>query len=214
MLEEKTGFDWAPDQDPFFQSGISNLPTDAPLLHQMGDFASMGLGLGYWPSSLFINLLEFVHVSTLLPWWTCMALVVLMVRVVLFPILLPTYRNAAIAGYHRDEMLKQKEKLKEVAKRRNAFEMAELQNKQFAMYRTWGYKPFIGFIAFLQMPVFYGMFRMCTKCSLLPVPGWDVGGTLWFTDLTVPDPFYILPVVSGLTTAVTIFVCSLWGGVV
>ena len=41
----------------------------------------------------------------------------------------------------------------------------------------------------------------------MPVPGFLTGGLWWFTDLTVPDPYFILPAVSGLTTAWTVMVC-------
>jgi len=213
MLEEKAKFDWTPDQDPFSQQGILNLPADVTPLHQMGDFAEMGLGLGYWPSSFFINLLEFVHVSTQLPWWASICLVTLMARISLFPILLKTYRNQAIAGFHTAEMEKAKQKMKEASQGGNPVEMKQQMQTQWALYRSWGYKPFLGFIGFLQIPILFGMFRMCTMCSRLPVPGWETGGTLWFTNLTDVDPFYILPIISGVTTAATILVCSLWGTV-
>ena len=41
----------------------------------------------------------------------------------------------------------------------------------------------------------------------MPVPGFVTGGLWWFTDLTVPDPYFILPTISGLTTAWTVMVC-------
>lgn len=33
--------------------------------------------------------------------------------------------------------------------------------------------------------------------STLPVESMETGGILWFTDLTVPDPYYVLPVVTA-----------------
>ena len=30
-----------------------------------------------------------------------------------------------------------------------------------------------------------------------PVESMKAGGMLWFTDLTIPDPFYILPIVNS-----------------
>ena len=207
MLEEKTGLDWAPDQDPFSQHGIPNLPIDGVPLHQLGDFAEMGIGLSWWPSSICINLLEFVHVSTQLPWWGSIAVVTLMLRVALFPLLLKTSRNQAILNYHRDDVEKQKEKLSKARKKGSQVEMKTLMQSQWELYRTWGYKPFLGLIGLLQIPIFFGMFRMCNICAKLPVPGWDTGGAFWFTDLTAADPYFVLPIVSGATTAFTIFVC-------
>lgn len=36
------------------------------------------------------------------------------------------------------------------------------------------------------------------------VPSFKEGGALWFTDLTTSDPYFILPVMSGLFTLATI----------
>jgi hypothetical protein len=36
------------------------------------------------------------------------------------------------------------------------------------------------------------------------VPSFKEGGALWFTDLTTADPYFILPVMSGLFTLATI----------
>ena len=173
----------------------------------MGDFAEMGLGLSWWPSSICMNLLEFVHVSTQLSWWGSIALVTLMLRVGLFPILLKTTRNQSILHYHKADMEKQKEKMNKAKSGANPMEMKSLMREQMLLYQAWGYKPFLGFISLIQIPIFFGMFRMCNICSKLPVPGWDTGGILWFMDLTATDPYFILPIVSGATTAFTILVC-------
>lgn len=38
----------------------------------------------------------------------------------------------------------------------------------------------------------------------VPVDSMRYGGLFWFTDLTLPDPFYILPVITSFTMWVTI----------
>lgn len=37
-----------------------------------------------------------------------------------------------------------------------------------------------------------------------PVESMKEGGMWWFTDLTVPDPYYLLPIITSLTLAATI----------
>jgi membrane protein insertase Oxa1/YidC/SpoIIIJ len=39
--------------------------------------------------------------------------------------------------------------------------------------------------------IFFGM--AIRQCALAGLPGWAVGGSLWFTDLCAPDPMLILP---------------------
>lgn len=48
---------------------------------------------------------------------------------------------------------------------------------------------------FPQAPVFISFFIALRKMAYLPVPSMQTGGLLWFPDLTLGDPFYILPVV-------------------
>jgi hypothetical protein len=40
------------------------------------------------------------------------------------------------------------------------------------------------------------------------VPSLKGGGLSWFTDLTTPDPYYILPVLTGLSFLATVEVCN------
>ena len=36
------------------------------------------------------------------------------------------------------------------------------------------------------------------------VPSFKTGGALWFTDLTIPDGYYIMPILTGLTFLITV----------
>lgn len=42
----------------------------------------------------------------------------------------------------------------------------------------------------------------------LPLEAMKTGGALWFLDLTIPDPFYALPIMTGATLLLTIEVCT------
>jgi YidC/Oxa1 family membrane protein insertase len=48
------------------------------------------------------------------------------------------------------------------------------------------------------MPLFISLFLAVRDMSAIPIPGMTKQGVLWFTDLSVPDPYMILPVVAGL----------------
>jgi YidC/Oxa1 family membrane protein insertase len=87
--------------------------------------------------------------------------------------------------------------------------MRKTSMKLMDLYKEWGYSPFVNFFGIVQIPIFFAMFRALYRSANLPVPGFQNGGTLWFTDLTAIDPFFILPAISGVTTAVTIWVIFL-----
>lgn len=55
----------------------------------------------------------------------------------------------------------------------------------------------IGFMvpSLAQAPIFLSMFLGLKKMTALPVESMQTGGMLWFQDLTVADPYYLLPVI-------------------
>ena len=54
------------------------------------------------------------------------------------------------------------------------------------------------------MPVFLSVFVGLRSMANLPVESMTTGGIFWFTDLTVTDPFYALPVLTMTTLLATI----------
>lgn len=49
------------------------------------------------------------------------------------------------------------------------------------------------------MPVFIFTFYAIRKMCNLPVDSMTTGGMLWFNDLTICDPFYLLPIMASLS---------------
>jgi len=59
-------------------------------------------------------------------------------------------------------------------------------------------------ILLLQVPVFFSVFFGLRKMAYLPVESLTTGGILWFTDLTVPDPYYALPLMTMASLLATL----------
>jgi YidC/Oxa1 family membrane protein insertase len=57
------------------------------------------------------------------------------------------------------------------------------------------------------MPFFISFFLGIRGLANYPLESMMYGGTLWFSDLTVPDPYYILPVFTAITMFITMEVC-------
>lgn len=64
------------------------------------------------------------------------------------------------------------------------------------LYVGAGVKPWKMLGNFVQLPVGFGCWRTFSNMATVPVAGLATGGTLWFTNLTVCDPYYVLPVVT------------------
>jgi YidC/Oxa1 family membrane protein insertase len=72
---------------------------------------------------------------------------------------------------------------------------AEMNKEVMAIYQREGINPVGGcFQMFLQMPIWFGLNTALRGAIELRHAGW-----LWITDLASKDPFYILPVVVGVS---------------
>lgn len=87
----------------------------------------------------------------------------------------------------------------ELAEIRARYE-ADRQKQQEAMmelYRKRRVNPLGGFLPVLvQMPVFITMYQV-VRGHEESFPSFASGGFLWFTDLTRPDPYFVLPLLSA-----------------
>lgn len=158
----------------------------------------MGLDYGWGVTSTLQFALEHVHIYSGMPWWASIVLTSLAVRTCLAPSFKKSNevatRAAAIAPVTRPlyEKLKLHMTLQETeAAAQVKKEIAEVNKaagvKMRQMYAPMVYQGVIGFCAF----------RLMRDMAALPVPGLETGGALWFTDLTLADPYIALSVVTA-----------------
>ena len=58
-------------------------------------------------------------------------------------------------------------------------------------------------VPLLQVPLGFGTFRLMRGMASLPVPGLDTQGLLWLQDLTIPDPYLLLPIATAAAFHIT-----------
>ena len=141
--------------------------------------------------------LEHVHIWTGTPWWASIVLTSLALRLVL----VKPYINAAdttarmtIVGPHI-QPIKDRVSAAQANKDRQAMLIATQEMQ--GVYRNAGVKAWKLFVPpILQIPLGFGIFRLLRGMTALPVPGLEDGGLAWMKDLTMSDPFFILPVVT------------------
>lgn len=56
----------------------------------------------------------------------------------------------------------------------------------------------------VQAPIFMSFFMGLRGMANVPVESMKEQGLFWFTDLTLPDQFYLLPIITSLTLLATI----------
>ncbi|KAL8704324.1 MAG: hypothetical protein Q9201_002510 [Fulgogasparrea decipioides] len=181
-------------------SDIQTSAADPTVQHHYGFLKELGLDFGWGPTAFVEWALEHVHIGLGTPWWASIVLTMLAIRVVLFKAFVGSADMSArqtIIRPHlkgiRERMTAAKQSLDTPAL---MLAQRELRNLQAAA----GIKFWKSALPLLQVPLGYGVFRLTRNMASLPVPGLEVGGILWFQDLTVSDPFFLLPIGTGVAT--------------
>ncbi|TLD87508.1 membrane protein insertase YidC [Helicobacter sp. MIT 05-5294] len=121
-------------------------------------------------------------------WGWAIILLTLIVRVVLYPL---TYKGMVSMQKLKDLAPKMKE-----LQQKYKGEPQKLQAHMMELYKKHGANPMGGCLPLLlQMPVFFAIYRVLFNAIELKGAGW----LLWITDLSVMDPYFILPILMGGT---------------
>ncbi|KAI0805660.1 hypothetical protein GGR55DRAFT_690376 [Xylaria sp. FL0064] len=166
---------------------------------RIGYLSELGLDYGWGPTTMCQWFVEHLYVYTGMPWWATIAAAAVIFRAVMFyPTLVGAKHQARMQkAQTTPAYLEAKAALDEAAwltKDRQAMLQARSDmQRALAASGASSWKPFV---AFAVMPFSFGMFRLLRGMSSIPVPSLETGGLAWFTDLTVHDPFFILPIIS------------------
>ncbi|KAL2268970.1 hypothetical protein VTJ83DRAFT_3816 [Remersonia thermophila] len=179
-------------------SDLLNIP------EQIGFLKTLGLDFGWGPTSLMQTVLESIYVYTGLPWWASIAAVALAVRLVLIKPQLDASENALrYQSISKDpRYIAAMEEMKHNMIAGNHLAAAQSRAKVQLLNKEGGYSMLKGFIPLIQLPLGIGMFRLIKGMSALPVPSLETGGLFWFTDLTIADPYFILPIATGIMMSI------------
>ncbi|KAK1752934.1 60Kd inner membrane protein-domain-containing protein [Echria macrotheca] len=192
---------------------LSSSPIDltgADLLNipeQIGFLKTLGLDYGWGPTSIVQWCLEHIYVYTGLPWWASLVVLAVGVRAVIFK---PAIRSSAAAQKMQD--LKADPKYNAVVESMRAatvtgggtVEVLARRAEQVRMHKAAGYSGFDMLLPqLIQIPLGFGAFRLLKGMADLPVASMENGGLLWFTDLTVADPFFLLPLATACLFAMS-----------
>ncbi|XP_023177132.2 mitochondrial inner membrane protein OXA1L isoform X2 [Drosophila hydei] len=167
-------------------------------------FASIGLG-GWSPPGMVQNCMEFLHCTWDIPWWGTIAIGTLVVRTLIFPLVILAQRNSAKMSNNMPQMQVLQLKMTEARQSGNAIESARYAQEMMLFMREKGVNPLKNMIVPLaQAPLFISFFMGLRQMANTPVESMRDGGLFWFTDLTLADPLYLLPVITSATLYLTI----------
>ena len=166
----------------------------------IGFLKELGLDFGWGPTALVEYILEHIHVYAGTPWWASIVLSLLAIRIAIFKTYVGGADTSARLMTIKPHIEEVRERINQARLQQDMPEMMRRSQEMRDIYAATGIKIWKSFLPFVAVPLGYGMFRLTRNLAELPVPGLENGGILWFTDLMVCDPTYLLPIGTGYFT--------------
>ncbi|WP_456480213.1 membrane protein insertase YidC [Nautilia sp.] len=164
--------------------GPKFVDTLASIDKELVDVVQYGVGT-FFAKNLFFLLDWFYKLVG--NWGIAIILLVILVRLVLFPL---TYKGM-VSMYKLKELAP---KMKEIQQKYKK-DPQKLQMHMMKLYKEHGANPLGGCLPLvLQIPVFYGIYKLLLYAIELKGASF-----LWIHDLSVMDPYFILPVLMGVS---------------
>src|SRR5215208_902148 len=147
------------------------------------------------------GVLLYFHQTLGVPWWLSIVMLTVIVRSLLFPLTVKQVRSMRAMQNLKPHMDRVRAQFKDNPQRQRE-EMAKLYQEQ-GVNPLGGRRPIV-----VQMPVFIGIFYVIRQFGgyslgdrTVPAqyPSFHEGGILWFQNLSISDPTYLLPIISAVT---------------
>ena len=145
--------------------------------------------------------LLYFHEALGAPWWLSIALLTVVIRTLLFPLTVKQVKSMRAMQDLKPEMDRIRAQYRDNRQKQ--------QEETMKLYQERKVNPLGGCLPILvQMPIFIGIFYVIREFGgyrigerVVPpkFESFHEGGILWFQNLSAPDPFYLLPVISALT---------------
>ena len=142
--------------------------------------------------------LELLHIGCDLPWWAAITMITVIVKALSVPLVISSNKNSAKMQTVIPQLVALQEKMTTARNCGNEIEVAvrsaELQT--LLKKNDVSLVPVTNIVLriLLHVPVFMALREM----AYLPVESLKTGGLWWFTDLTITDPYYLLPLFTSV----------------
>lgn len=202
--------------NPFLQekvSALDSMTTNSEILKDMADTVSSvvepslsSVGLGGWsPTGLVQQCLELVHVYGDISWCASIAIVTVCFRLLVLPLTIKASANAAKLNNIRPQIEEIQAKMRELMNSQDSVASAALLAQMKQLYKENDCSPYKSILGpLVQLPMFVSFFFGIRGMAYLPVESFKTGGYLWFQDLTLYDPYFVLPFICSFSMLASI----------
>lgn len=145
--------------------------------------------------------LEWVHANVVPNYGWAIVIVTFLIKLVFFPLTWKSSKAMTKMQELNPKMqairARYRPKLKDKQGKPNFEAQRQMNDEVMALYRQAGVNPASGCLPMLlQMPVFFAFYRLLTLAVELRQAPW----ILWIHDLSMHDPYYVLPLLMGATS--------------
>ena len=187
-VQAEIGYEFLHDKKQELKYQIFLGPKSLKSLEKSGENLRLWLDFGFfsWLARPLLMILTFLY-GLCQNWGLAIIFLTLIIRLMLFPINIQSYKSMKVMQKIQPEIKEIKETYKSDPKKMNQEVMA-LMKKNKA-------NPLGGCLPmFLQLPVFFALYRVLGESIEL----YQSPFFLWIQDLSLKDPYYIFPVLGGL----------------
>ncbi len=164
-----------------------------------------GLDFGRGPSSMMQWLLEHIHINGDVSWATSIILLAVSARLLIFMPMIQASDAGAKFKAAQPVIGPARQRMKAAYNAGNQSKMAEARAEVKAIHKEYGLSSWKMLIpVMIQIPIQFGGFRLLRNMVELPVPAFEKEHWLWAHDLTLSDPYYIIPFVNAVVIYLTI----------
>jgi YidC/Oxa1 family membrane protein insertase len=188
---------------PHGASVPSSSPADTPDLSTVTEHVGYlknvcGLDYGYGPTSCLEWTLEHLHITLGLPWAMAIPAMAVVCHVIFVYGTIGATDTTAKMRDANPIIKPLRAEYMEAAKAKDQVKMIQLRTELSAVNKEYGISMWKAFLPLvIQVPLQFGAFRLLRGMTSLPVPAFEHEPWLWTTDLTIGDPYFILPVMSS-----------------
>lgn len=147
-----------------------------------------------WPIMYYLS-----YLHEMFPWWASISITTLTLRVLMTPLVINSVRTSTVYMNIMPKTTQLNKKMMEALQSSDTMEAQHYRMKLKALNKQHGVSEFQRlWPAFCQAPIFMSMYAILRTLSQNQ-ESLKEGGILWFKDLSVMDPTFILPILTCST---------------
>ena len=195
---------WEADAHSSLSGNEDNIAT---VFQESADHTFSFMSVIKFAPSTIESILQNIHVTTDMPWWLTIVACTVIVRTALLPVVFYARKNSKRMSVFQPQILKYREESIAFSHAGDYTRVTEIRHKVKALYKEHGVKPWLSIMPVIcQLVLISSFFFAIRGMTGAPIESLATGGAMWFMDLTIPDPYYVLPILNCTVLTTNIFV--------